>query len=144
MEAVLHDSANKLKMFMGHQVRCHVQHSVFSESDVELQEGAPRMFGIIPMDCIMKYEPKQYQKKLSDWYGRKGMTWHGRVITCRAVNTDGTETTGSNNDKGEQRYMMKNFYLDHIGKNGTNQTAFAVASIMELVCRVISRDLPSM
>ena len=65
--AILDDAALKLKLFMGHTLRCHVQHSVFDQSDRMLQEAEPETYAIITMDYKMKFDPKTFRAKMTDW-----------------------------------------------------------------------------
>ena len=101
-----------------------------------LHKSEPESFGIITMDYKMKYEPKRYRQKSTDWYGRMGMSWHGTVVSYKPRNVE-ISTVGVNG-------AMKNLYIDHICRNDSNQTAYAVASIMELLCRVLQSQIPSM
>ena len=40
--------------------------------------------------------------------------------------------------------IFKYLHLDHICRNDTNQTAFAIASILERVCHAVSTKIPSL
>lgn len=59
-----------------------------------------------------------------DWYGQGGLRWHGSVVTYRANAPDGADAN---------KVYLKNLYLDHVCGNSTEQTAYAVCSILELV-----------
>lgn len=88
----------------------------------------------------MKYEPKIYLQKSSDWYERNRMSWHGTVVTYWAKE-ESAEGAGDVENRGDGISAPKNLYQDHVCRNDTNQTAFAVVSIAELVCRLIDQDL---
>lgn len=75
----------------------------------------------------MKYEPRKFRQKSSDWYGRKGMSWHDSVVTFRMV--PGEQEEMGDNDT----VKIKNLYFDHVCKNDSSQTSFQVCSILELL-----------
>lgn len=87
---VLDDDEAKLKLFIGHTVRCKVQNTVIDEACEELLRNEQAIFVMLTMDYKMKYEPKKNSQKSSDWYVRKGIRWHGVVLTYR----DKTERLG--------------------------------------------------
>lgn len=141
--AVLQDCANKFKLFRGHQFRCHVQHTLFQQLYNKMLEAVPETNIIITMDYKIKFEQKTFRQNLSDWHGWKGMSWHGIVVTYR-LKENGEGTNGNEDERSENVRATKNLYLDHVCRNDPNQTAFSVASIVELVCRLVFNELSAM
>ena len=132
---VLDDCALKFKLFMAHQLRCQVQQSVLSEDDEWLQREPAETAAIITVDYKMKYIPKKYREKQTDFFGKKGMSWHGTVVTIKPK-MDGIATVGTGNDGNSNSVNTintKNIYFDHICRNDTSQKALSTASILELV-----------
>lgn len=71
-----------------------------------------------------------------DFYGKKGISFHGSVITYKERSIPGTST------QPVSQVQLRNIYLDHVCRNRSHQSAFAVCSILELVCRYVSKHLP--
>lgn len=67
---------------------------------------------IITLDYKMKFEPKKYRQKSSEWYGRKGISWHGTVVTYmqKRLSSSSTET-------GKNGVETTNLYLDYVCGN---------------------------
>lgn len=84
VRTVLTDCGNKFKPFMAHQFRCRVQQFVKNAANLVMEQSEPEMFPIDTMNYKMNYEPKWFGQKLSHWYCRKGMSWHGTVVKYRA------------------------------------------------------------
>lgn len=138
VKAVLDEAANKFKLFMGHQLRRHVQHTMFTDATRTMLESAPEEVAIIVMDHKMKFEPRKFRQKSPDWCERKGISWHSSVVTYKVrQNNDDDVPEGD-------KVKVKNVYLNHIPNNDSNQTAFAVCSILELVCRQVRLLIPSL
>lgn len=137
VKLVLYDTANKFKLFMRHQIRFYVHHTVFYEATCMVMNATPQNIAIVVIYYKMKYEHHKIRQK-SDWYGRKGMSWHGSVVIF--LLPVGEEDKQPENDV----VKLKNLYLDHICKKDSNQTEFPVFSILELVCRQICLSVPSL
>lgn len=76
-----------------------------------------------------------FWEKNTNWYRKKGLRWHGSASTYSIYNLDDADT---------KRVNMKNFYLDHICSNSTEQTAYEVWCILKLVCKRVGTLLPNM
>lgn len=74
----------------------------------------------------------------SDLYGRKGISWHGLVLTYKKRENE------RNINDDEEKVQLTNLYFDHICRNDSSQTAYAVCSIMDLVYRQIRREVPAL
>lgn len=136
VEVVLNDAADKFKLYMGHKLRCHVQHLEFGEAQQDMIRAEPETFAIVTMDYKMKYQPGMYREKSTDWYGQKGLSWHGGVVTYR------TDRDKTQNSEGNEVHL-RNIYLDHVCGNSTDQNAYSVCTILELICRKVREEVPT-
>lgn len=91
VKEILDAAAMNFKFYMGRQVRCHLQHEVFEEVRQKMIEAPAEQLFIILMDCKMKYVPKMFRQKSTDWYGRNRMRWHGNVLTFRKEIDEGVQ-----------------------------------------------------
>lgn len=55
----------------------------------------------------MKYEPKRYRQKSSDWYGKKGMSWHGIVVTYECCDLVEASTIEANRSEDSSIYSKR-------------------------------------
>lgn len=70
------------------------------------------------------------------------MNWHGSVITYKPKGMEINNSRAPDSTTTNLR-VSRNIYVDRICRNDRNQTKLAVAQIMELICRVIKRNFPS-
>lgn len=143
IDAALQDCVDKLKLFLGHQLRCHGQQTVFMEPDDMFSTEEVDTFAIATKENEMKYEPKEFRQKFSDWYGRKVFSWHETVVTFRPRETNDANATKRSGGSYKTR-LTRNLCFDHVCRNERNQTAFSIASIMELFCLIVITELPTL
>lgn len=92
---VLGDASTKIRLFIGNTVRCKVKITFIGDVYEQILHSQAVTFGVLTMDYKMKFEPKKYRQKSSDRYGRKGLSWHGPVVTFK-VRQDETEKYSPN------------------------------------------------
>lgn len=109
---------------MGYKLRCKAQQSLFERAQSEVVENEAGTVGILTMDYKMKYQLRMFREKTTDWYGQKGLSWQGSVLTYKISTPNGGE---------HDMVYLKNLYLDHVCGNSTEQTAYYLCSILELV-----------
>lgn len=85
MGRVLNDSRDKFKLYMGHKRRCRVQHLSFVDAQIEVAEGDPETKGKVTMEYKMKFQPRMFREKPTDWYGQKYRAGMGVVLTYRTT-----------------------------------------------------------
>lgn len=129
MNDVLDDAAHKFKLFMRYQLRCHVPHTVYAENTRKILGSETGKLATVVMYYKMKFEHRKFRQKSSDWYGRKRMSWNGNVVNYSVQQDENGENGGTGSVK------LYTIYLDHICKNDSNQTAFVLCKILELVYR---------
>ncbi len=145
LSEVLNDCGNKFKLFMAHKLRCHVQQSVYGETEKWLDEQPAETAAIVTIDFKQKFIPKKYREKQTDYFGKKGMSWHGSTMTIRSAITGSVNERQrrSNSLNNETSTNRKHIHFDHICRNDTDQKAATVASILELVARKTVIELPN-
>ncbi|KAK3737607.1 hypothetical protein QZH41_001578 [Actinostola sp. cb2023] len=80
---------------------------------------------MIVMDWAMKFLPQRYRERMSEFFGKRGRSWHvSAVIT-----------------KHNGKFVVECFF--HIFDNCT-QNSFAVASIIEHLLKTIKKESPQM
>ena len=78
---------------------------------------------LIVMDWAMKYMPQKFREKMTDFFGKRGISWHVSAVISRKDGLD---------DFDVQCYVH---IFDHV-----TQDWFAVASILENVLQVIKEN----
>lgn len=85
----------------------------------------------------MKLNPNYYQERSTGWYGKNGLSWHGTVVIYQVTKVLEEKPLDAENKS------FRNMYIDDIYRNNTDQNAYSVASILELVCYKVSKEVPS-
>lgn len=80
LNKVLGEAAQKLWLFMGHNLRCEVQNEFIDELYKNILDAPAEKSAIFTLDYKVKYEPKRYRQKSSDWYERKEICGHSSAI----------------------------------------------------------------
>ncbi|KAI9560512.1 hypothetical protein GHT06_011445 [Daphnia sinensis] len=87
---------------------------------------------VLLIDYKMKFEPVYFREKTVDHYGKRGISWHGSMITFyTCVCVDGVQTTVPNK-----------FYMDHVVENESKQDVTSVISILEAMIIAIKKLFP--
>lgn len=137
VRAALDDARERFILFLGHQVRCHVQekriHNVFQE----VVAGPEMTHAVVLLDFKMKFEPIFFREKSSEFFGKKGISWHGAVVFHMAARDD-----IENIEYISDMSSLATLYIDHIVGNQTTQDAVAVCSILEAVLHRAKTELP--
>lgn len=119
---VLDDAAVKFKLFMAHKIICAIQQRVMDEAQKEMVQVPCEELGIVVTDYKMKYIPKMYRQKTTEFYGLEGVIWHGFVVTYRRKDVDGMDDQSIDRDK----VVLKKLYLDHVCIHDTDQNTYAI------------------
>ena len=80
---------------------------------------------LIVVDWAMKYLPQRYREQMSQFFGKRGRSWHVSVVITHLHN--------------EERYEVKCFV--HL-LNNCNQNSFAVMSVIEHLLHTIKLEYP--
>lgn len=87
---------------------------------------------VILLDYKMKFEPVYFREKTVDHYGKKGISWHGAMITFyTVVAVDGVRTAVQNRN-----------YMDRVVENESKQDITSVISILEAVIIGLKKLFP--
>lgn len=99
---------------------------------------------ILKLDYQMKYEPKTYRQRSSDWYGRKCISRNGSVVTYRAHNTERERQNRTDREMEEDLLTdVKHKFYDHICANTSEKSTFAVLSIIKMLAHNIFIENPT-
>jgi hypothetical protein len=117
----------KTQLFMGHRLRVHNQQKAIQEIHAQISNDCLQIGEshecVVLIDYKMKFEPVYHREKTVDHYGKRGISWHGSMITYYTVSEiDGVRTVEPNN-----------IYMDHIVENENRQDVLSVVSILEAV-----------
>ena len=79
---VYKDTETKLRLYMGHKMRCKNQQLSITNIDKTMKQRLVDSDGIdilslIVADFKMKYEPQSSRETTLDHYGKRGIGWHG-------------------------------------------------------------------
>ncbi len=131
---LLMDCREKLHIYMGHRVRVSNQRSAINDLRSSLDDSE----AMIILDFKMKFESKYFREKTSEFYGKKGMTWHGAMVYSRYTE-EAKEVAAQ---AGKQLEPFNITYYDHISTGDSKQDWFAVLSYFEAVIIRMKKDLP--
>lgn len=74
-------------------MKCHFLRAVAQdECRKEMLSNLEAGTGLVVMDWAMKYLPRMYRETQSDWYGRRGLSWHISVLYTKVEEEVHTET----------------------------------------------------
>jgi hypothetical protein len=132
---LLEECKQKLVLYQGHRIRVANQRQAINTilSDLEGNEG------YVVMDYKMKFEAMYYREKTTDFYGKKGSSWHGAMIYSRYT-SDQIQAHATESDAPLQPHHI--FYYDQISSDDSTQDNGAVMSYFEAICIKIREHFP--
>lgn len=108
----LQDAEEKMVLYMGHQHRCYNQERRISDIFGELREDVALSKADVLPDYKMKFEPIRYREKTTEFFGKKGIEWHGAAIFyCRADSSHETENVSSQHVPVPQTGTIETLFL---------------------------------
>nr|XP_022310036.1 uncharacterized protein LOC111115550 isoform X2 [Crassostrea virginica] len=108
-----------------HNWKKHIVRTINQDqSKLNILQGLQSHQVLIIMDWAMKFLPRKYREKQSDWFGQRGKNWHVSVIIFKA-------------SSGELRHRT----YTHIFESA-KQDWFCVASILEHTLHTIRQQMP--
>ena len=78
MEYVISQSKKKIMAWKGHLLRDINQ----DEARLNLLRDLDSDSVLVVLDWAMKFLPRKYRESQSDWFGKRGISWHIRSSTC--------------------------------------------------------------
>lgn len=170
VEHVLRDCADKVLLYMGHIHRSVAQSKRIGEIMTKVKEMECGEGCVAFLDYKMKLEPIRYRESTAQFFGKRGMSWHGSGVfyktdgdsnarhgreikmTCgRSKRRGKLDHVTGKNGKGEQRAQgcgiqtkdeLGFFFVDHIAENDNVQDCIETVSIVEALMFRIKRQLP--
>ena len=76
---IIGHSLEKVKLYMGHAVRCAAQQRQIQE----LQAAAGGGVAVVTIDYMMKYEESRAREASREHYGKRGLVVHGAMVTYK-------------------------------------------------------------
>lgn len=65
--------------------KSHIVRTINQEkSKVNVLDNLDKQQALIIMDWAMKWLPKKYREAQTDWFGKKGLSWHVSACITRA------------------------------------------------------------
>jgi hypothetical protein len=124
-ETLVHDF--KLAQEYVFKWKAHIVRSVNQEkAKQDALENLDESSALIVMDWAMKYLQVRYREKQSDWYGKRGMSWHVSSVIAKDTDNETVKVTS---------------YV-HLF-DPCSQDWFAVASIIEDLLNKMKTDMPN-
>lgn len=110
--------------------KAHILRSINQEkAKQQVLENLDDSSVLIVADWAMKFQQKRFREKQSDWYGKRGMSWHISSVVSKELTSDGKQT------------VVVTSYA-HLFDSCT-QDWFSVASIIENLFQTIKTNSPS-
>ena len=115
------ESVRNIQAWKAHLLRSSNQDEAKQNVLLKLDENSC----LVIMDWAMKFLPVQYREQMSDFFGKKGRSWHISAVITRAT--------------VESKYEVECFV--HIFNN-CSQNSFAVLSIIENLLHKVKQEYP--
>lgn len=77
MKYIINESKKNVQAWKSHLLRSINQ----DEARLDVMSGLEPNSVLITLDWAMKFLPKKYRESQSDWFGKKGISWHIAVAT---------------------------------------------------------------
>lgn len=119
LEFMLKKSLEDINLWKAHQLRGATQEKCRSD----ILETLDNKTVLITQDWAMKFIPRKYREGQSDWYGKRGISWHITVV-LRSVND-----------------QLESLTFVHITESG-QQDSHTVTAIMQHVVSEVKKIMP--
>ena len=135
----LDDIGEKLALYMGHIARAVNQQreiaSVVQDMERACIEHNDSSTALVVVDWNMKFEGASEREKKQQHYGKRGLAWHGCMISF-FKQVAGAETS----DASAERV---NVYVDQITEGGMMRGVWSAAGMLEACLHFIEKNLPN-
>ena len=132
---LLDECKEKLFLYQGHRIRVANQRVAIDNILKDLEDNQ----GYIVMDFKMKFEAMYYREKTTNFYGKKGSSWHGSMVYSRYTAEQITKHGETSQHPLQPHHIV---YYDHISSGDSMQDNGAVASYFEATCIRLRKDFP--
>lgn len=171
VQTALEESAKKFKLYMGHCLRANlanlkVQQDRISEVMEEMKREGMGKRCVIYLDFKMKKLPKKLRVPYQDWFGKRGMTWHGTAVFYdqseeeKEVEEEAKKKLQEVSAKCKgKRTCIKNvhvdgckrsasdlklLFIDTVVENTGAQDTMTTDNIMDTVCIRLKKEIPGL
>lgn len=135
---IIEDSRNKFIRYYAHLHRVKTQQAAIESTAEEI--AREKLYGRVIMlaDYKMKFEALRFREKTLEFFGKKGIFWHGIVVFYLPVDVAGS----ANHTNGTGTELLSMLFYDHIVQGDSKQDVFAVASILEAAFMRLKQHIP--
>ena len=116
-----HHAAHEIQAWKAHQLRSVRQDMARTDILDRLDDSSV----LITQDWAMKFLPQKYRESQSDWFGKRGISWHISVVVRR------------------KHGVLQSQSFVHIVEN-SNQDSLLVVRIVEHVLRTLKNEHPEL
>ena len=116
-----HQAVQNIHAWKAHQLRSVRQDMARTDILDTLDESSV----LVTQDWAMKFLPQKYRESQSDWFGKRGISWHISVVVRK------------------KRGVLESQSFVHIAEN-SNQDSLLVVRIIEHVLRTLKREHPEL
>lgn len=142
---VLADTAHKFKLYQGHCARVRNQQAaiaaIHKELAAECLATSRTTRAVITVDWKMKFEATSARETTRQHYGKRGLSWHGCLVTYYRPKQVTWETSDGTSVEVTEAERV-NVYIDQIMDGDNKQEVAAVGSMLEAALEHVHRELP--
>lgn len=80
VKVALDEAAHKFRLYMRHCMRAKVQQDRITSVMEDMKKTGKGKRCVMYVDFKMKQVPKKLREPSQDWFGKRGMTWHGAAV----------------------------------------------------------------
>ena len=146
---VMDDIENKLELYRGHRIRVISQQraidEMFQSMEDECRETKHNCTrAVLTIDWKMKFEAVSARETTQQHFGKRGISWHGCLLTFfRYIEDESMEDGDDEDDVDEVGDAERvNVYVDQILEGTNKQNAMAVLSMIEAAIEAIHHRFP--
>lgn len=130
---ILTEASHRFMLYLGHVHRVKAQQLAQRRAMGTIKSERLHNRVVIVVDWKMKFEPLRFRENTVDFYGEKGLSWHGAAVYY--LDPENSEDVVLGNE-----FQM--LFMDHIMKDDTTEDWQAVASSLEAMLKRIKSELP--
>ena len=139
LHTVLEEVKRKISLYMGHQMRCYNQEQRIANIFMDLRKNTSEQKVVILIDYKMKFEAIRFREKTTEFFGKKGMSWHGAVVFY--YNSTESSTHSASSAAGQED-EIRTLFFDHLLTNDMKQDRVAVLSLLDAILARLKIELP--
>lgn len=97
---------------------------------------------VILVDYKMKFEAIRYREKITEFFGKKGMSWQGAAVFHTIEKGSDVTLNVRRKDSGAAKCVdLNTLFIDHILSNDMSQDRVAFCSLLDAILARVSKEL---